>query len=62
VEGSCGITVVAADGVQFSSMDSVNEGRPVCLLGVQLHILTQGSTFNLHTRLASAGTLNTPKD
>jgi cyanophycinase len=61
VEGSGGITVVDAAGLQFSSMDSVNEGRPVCLLGVQLHILTQGATFNLHTRQASAGTLNPPK-
>lgn len=61
VEGSGGITVVDAAEVQFSSMDSVQEGRPVCLLGVKLHILTQGSTFNLHTRRADAGTLNPPK-
>jgi cyanophycinase len=61
VEGSGGITVVDAADVQFSSMDSVGEGRPVCLLGVKLHILTQGATFNLHSRQASAGTLNTPK-
>ena len=61
VEGSGGITVVDAAEVQFSSMDNVNEGRPVCLLGVKLHILTQGATFNLHTRLAGAGTLNRPK-
>ena len=61
VEGSGGITVVDAAEVQFSSMDSVGEGQPVCLLGVKLHILTQGATFNLHTRLASAGTLNKPK-
>ena len=61
VEGSGGITVVDAAEVQFSSMDSVNEGRPVCLLGVKLHILTKGATFNLHTRLADAGTLNTVK-
>ena len=61
VEGSGGITVVDAAEVQFSSMDSVSEGRPVCLLGVKLHILTQGATFNLHTRMADAGTLNQPK-
>ena len=61
VEGSGGITVVDAAEVQFSSMDSVNEGRPVCLLGMKLHILTQGATFNLHTRRADAGTLNHPK-
>jgi cyanophycinase len=43
--------------VQFSSMDNVQEGRPVCLLGVKLHILTKGATFNLHSRQADAGTL-----
>jgi cyanophycinase len=58
VEGSGGITVVDAAEVQFSSMDSVNEGRPVCLLGVKLHILTKGATFNLHTRQADAGVLS----
>jgi cyanophycinase len=57
VLGSGGITVVDAAEVQFSSMDSVKEGRPVCLLGVKLHILTQGATFNLHTRQAGAGNL-----
>jgi cyanophycinase len=61
VEGSGGITVVDAAEVQFSSMDSVSEGRPVCLLGMKLHILTQGATFNLHTRRADAGALNHPK-
>ena len=58
VEGSGGITVVDAAEVQFSSMDSVSEGRPVCLLGMKLHILTQGATFNLHTRQADAGSLS----
>jgi cyanophycinase len=57
VEGSGGITVVDAAEVQFSSMDSIDEGQPVCLLGVKLHILTQGATFNLHTRQADAGSL-----
>lgn len=61
VEGSGGITVVDAAEVQFSSMDSVDEGRPVCLLGVKLHILTRGATFNLHTRLADAGGLRPVK-
>ena len=61
VEGSGGITVVDAAEVQFSSMDHINEGHPVCLLGVKLHILTQGATFNLHTRRADAGSLNQAK-
>ena len=53
--------MVDAAEVQYSSMDSVSEGRPVCLLGVKLHILAQGATFNLHTRQADAGVLNVPK-
>jgi len=57
VEGSGGITVVDAAEVQFSSMDTTEEGRPVCLLGLKLHILAQGATFNLHSRLADAGAL-----
>ena len=61
VEGTGGIRVVDAAEVNFSSMDTVHEGRPVCLFGVKLHILTQGATFNLHTRRADAGTLNVPK-
>jgi cyanophycinase len=61
VEGSGSITVVDAADVQFSSMDGVNEGRAVCLLGVKLHILTKGATFNLNSRQASAGSLNQSK-
>jgi cyanophycinase len=57
VQGSGGITVVDAAEVAFSSMDSVDEGQPVCLLGVKLHILVRGATFNLGTRKAEAGAL-----
>ena len=57
VEGSGGVTVVDAADVSFSSMDNVEEGQPVCLLGLRLHILVAGATFNLHTRIAEAGPL-----
>jgi cyanophycinase len=62
VEGSGGITVVDASEVSYSSMDVVNEGQPVCMLGLKMHILVAGATFNLHTRLASAGSLVQPKE
>jgi cyanophycinase len=61
VEGSGGITVVDASEVQFSSMAEVDEGQPVCLLGIKLHLLTRGATFNLHTRIADAGSLHAKK-
>ncbi|HEX5313985.1 MAG TPA: cyanophycinase [Gammaproteobacteria bacterium] len=61
VEGSGTVTVVDASGLQFSSMDRVAEHEPVCLLGLTVHILTAGATFNLETRRASAGSLATNK-
>jgi cyanophycinase len=61
VVGSGGVTVVDATGLSFTSMDTVNEGEPVCMLGLTVHILVAGATFNLHTRQASAGTLVRPK-
>jgi cyanophycinase len=57
VEGSGAVTVIDASELQFSSMDQIEEGEPVCLLGLKIHVLVSGATFNLHTRLAAAGTL-----
>ena len=57
VEGSGGVTVVDASEVSFSSMDSASEGQPICMLGLKVHILVAGATFNLHTRIASATNL-----
>ena len=61
VEGSGGVTIVDASDVTFSSMDSVSEGQPVCMLGLKVHILVAGATFNLHTRVASADQLRPTK-
>ena len=61
VEGSGAVTVVDAGELQFSSMDQAGEDQPVCLLGLKVHILVAGATFNLQTRHASAGTLATSK-
>ena len=62
VEGSGSVTVIDAAGLQFSSMDRANEGDAICLLGLGIHMLVRGATFNLHTRSASAGTLNVTKE
>src|SRR5215475_387656 len=40
VEGSGGVTVVDAAEVSYSSIDSVGEGQPACILGLKLHVLT----------------------
>jgi cyanophycinase len=57
VEGSGGVTVVDASKVSFTSVDSVNEGQPICILGLVVHVLTAGATFNLHTRQTTMGSL-----
>ena len=62
VEGSGGVTIVDGADVSFSSMDSVEEGQPVCMLGLRLHVLVAGATFNLHTRIADGSALVRPKE
>ena len=57
VEGSGGVTVVDGSEVSYTSISEVAEGQPVCVLGLRVHILTAGATFNLHTRQAAASGL-----
>ena len=57
VVGSGSITIVDASELKFSNMDQVDEGRPVCMLGLKLHFLVAGASFNLETREAAAGGL-----
>ena len=61
VEGSGSVTVLDAGNLQFSSMAQAGEHDPVCMLGVTIHVLIAGATFNMQTRHASAGTLAVPK-
>ena len=62
VEGSGGVTVVDASEVSFSSADSVSEGQPVAVLGLKVHVLVAGATFDLNTRTASAAKLVPTKE
>lgn len=57
VEGSGTVTIVDSSRLKFSSMDRAGADDPVAMLGLTLHVLIRGATFNLHTREASAGTL-----
>jgi cyanophycinase len=54
VVGGGALTIVDPSGLEFSSMARVRKNDVVCLIGLKLHILDQGSTFNLHTRIAAA--------
>jgi cyanophycinase len=61
VEGSGAVTIVDAGALSYSSMAEVSLSQPVCLLGLKVHILVQGATFDLHAREASAGALGSSR-
>ena len=61
VVGSGAVTVVDPSEIEFSSMDQAAKGEPVCLLGIRMHILVQGATFNLHSRVAAPGSVAVSK-
>lgn len=52
IRGSGAITCIDPSKVEYSSADHTDRGQPVSLVGVQLHILTHGASYNLHTRRA----------
>jgi len=62
VEGSGTLTVVDAAKLKFSSMDQAGPNDSVSMLGLTMHVLVRGATFNLHTRHASAGALAVTKE
>lgn len=62
VEGSGGMTIVDASDATYSSIAEAGEGNPVCMLGLRLHVLVAGATFNLQTRTAAAGELVQAKE
>src|SRR4029077_12741749 len=62
VEGTGGVTVVDASGVTYSSIDQAADGQPVCMLGLTLHLLVAGASFDLATRTADASGLAQAKE
>ena len=57
VVGSGTVTVTDPGDVEFTSVGRPGRNDPVCLIGLRLHVLVPGTTFNLDTREASAGAL-----
>ena len=62
VEGTGGVTIVDPSEVNFSSIDAAEEGQPVCMLGLKVHVLVAGATFDLNTRTCRAGSVSQPKE
>ena len=62
VEGTGGVTILDGSEVTHSSIDKVGDGQPVCMLGLRLHILVAGATYNLNTHIAAAAGLQQAKE
>lgn len=54
VLGTGGVTLVDTSYITHSSVAEARPGDPICVTGIRLHVLTRGSTFNLHSREATA--------
>ena len=57
VVGSGAITIVDPQDMDFSSMDSANRKQPVSLINIRIHVLVEGGTFDMNTRVAKAAQL-----
>ncbi len=53
VRGSGALTIVDPEDVAYTSMDSSHQDDPVCIIGLRVHVLTDGATFDLNTRVAT---------
>ncbi len=53
VVGTGAITIVDVSALQHSSVAATDEGKPICMTNVRLHMLTDGATYNLETHEAS---------
>ena len=52
--GSGTVTVVDPSELSYSSMDSARRGQPVSLIGLRVHVLAAGCTYDKESRTASA--------
>lgn len=54
VIGSGAITIIDPSDLEHSSMSSADENAPVSVIGIRMHVLVEGGTFDLLTRRARA--------
>lgn len=53
VVGSGAITIVDVSDLEYSSMSQADEGEAVELIGIRLHVIVQGATYDLAKRKAT---------
>lgn len=61
VVGSGAITIVDPADMEFSSMDSAKRHEAVCLINMRIHILIEGCTYDMVTRVAKPAPVPEPR-
>ena len=59
VRGTGALTIVDPEDVEYTSMDSSHSHDPVSVIGLRMHVLTEGGTFDLGSRMATQRQLET---
>lgn len=59
VLGSGALTIVDPSALEYSSMDSAHKNDPVCLVGLRVHTLIDGWSYDLNRREARQATVVT---
>ena len=62
VVGAGAITVVDASDLDYSGMADARDGDAIDMIGMRLHVLTSGATYNLESRVASPPPKHRPAD
>ena len=60
VVGSGAITIVDVSDLEYSSMAQADEGEAVELIGIRLHVMVQGATYDLAKRKATPASHKKP--
>jgi len=53
VVGAGAITLVDVSALGHSSVATADDGKPICMTNIRVHVLTHGATYDLETREAS---------
>ena len=62
VVGSGAATIIDPADLEYSSMADAERSDPVCMIGLRLHVLTSGATFDLERRKAVPGPATLARD
>ena len=61
IHGSGAVTIVDPSGVEYSSIGTAAPHEPVCMVGIRLHVLTDGWSFDVSERKVVPAASRSPR-